>query len=566
MKHHFYFLIFILLVGQGWAQQASFFSPVNIPIFLTGSFGELRGTHFHGGIDIRTNGQTGLPLFSADDGHVARISISPVGFGLALYIEHPNGYTTVYGHVEKFAPAIAKWVKEQQYAQKKFALDLKPPHGLLSVKRGEVIAWAGNTGSSGGPHLHYEIRNTATNRTLNPQLFGFKVADTRSPVINHLHLYPLGQNSHVDGATTKKRVKTVLVQGTYRTEKNQVIKAYGEIGFGVDVTDYLDGNWSKCGIYQLEVVFDSELVYGFSLDSLNYAISTHYNSHIDYAYRISGGVPIHKCFIEPGNRLEIYTARRNQGIVNIEKGKTHQVEINMKDVAGNQSVLKFTIQGTEPKERPSINPVRVFKYDTNNKFRDDDFSITLPEGALFDNLNFDYAAIDSVPAWAYSPIYKVHNSLTPLAIPVQIAIRTSKLLPHLTGKALLVKIDDKTGRYTSAGGAYKNGWVETSTRNLGLYCVAVDTTPPRIIPLSIKDNALIEANRIRFKISDNLSGIDQYNGYIDNEWVLFEYDAKSATIVYHFDEKLTRGKRHTFKLEVSDTKQNIATYEATFWK
>ena len=252
------------------AQSVHFHAPVDIPIQFTGSFGELRGTHFHSGIDIRTNGQIGLPLYSAESGHVSRVSVSPTGFGLALYIAHHNGYTTVYGHMDRFAPRIAEWVKAQQYQKKRFALDVELSPEILPVEKGEMIGWSGNSGSSGGPHLHYEIRNTQTNRSLNPGFFGFQAADTKSPVFNFVHVYPISDDSHIDGSLRSKRYKTVLSQGAYQIEGRPTLSAFGEIGFGVDVTDYLDANWSKCGIYSLELRVDSVLIHRFSLESLNF--------------------------------------------------------------------------------------------------------------------------------------------------------------------------------------------------------------------------------------------------------------------------------------------------------
>jgi hypothetical protein len=194
-------------------------------------------------------------------------------------------------------------------------------------------------------------------------------------------------------------------------------------------------------------------------------------------------------------------------------------------------------------------------------------AITLPEGSLFDNLNFQYRLIDSVPPWAYSPIHVVHEETIPLAKPFNLALKPYNLPDSLTSKALIVRLEEKTNRRSSVGGTFKNGWVETNSRSFGRFCITIDTTPPVIVPLSIKDkNALTEPNRIRFRITDNLSGIDQYNGFINDEWVLFEYDAKSNTITHQFDEKLIRGKRHTILLKVSDTKGNEASFSGTFWK
>ncbi len=566
MKVTFLFLFLLIFMRSARADHPPFHSPIDIPMQITGSFGELRSNHFHAGIDIRTNGQIGLPIYSGEKGSVSRISVSPSGYGLALYIEHPNGYTTVYGHLDRFAPKIATWVREKQYERKKFALNLEPEKGAIAVERGELIGWSGNSGSSGGPHLHYEIRNSKSERPINPFLLGFKVPDTKSPVINSLHFFPLSNNSHVSGLIRKTRYNTVLYNGIYHPEKTTVFNAYGEIGLGVEVIDYIDGTWSKCGIYHFEMKVDSKTVFSFSLDSLNYNLSSHFLSHIDYAHKTKGGATIHRAFKQPGNRLEIYGLNLNHGIITIETGKTYPVEIKISDFAGNASVLKFSIKGVNPTPHPPKNALRNFRFNSSNSYRDEQLALTLPEGALFDDLDFHYQNTDSVPSWAFSPIHQVHTDDVPLGKPVNLAIKTMNLPDSLETKALIVKIDP-SGRKNNMGGNFKNGWVETTVRSFGNYCITIDRTPPVITPLSIKGkNTLTEPNRIRFRITDNLSGIDTYTGTIDDEWVLFEYDQKSNTLTYNFDDKLIKGKRHDLKLLLVDSKNNASEYKATFWK
>jgi len=566
MKVAFLFLLFLSFILSARADQPLFHPPVGIPIQITGSFGELRSNHFHAGIDIRTNGQSGLPLYSAEKGYVSRISVSPSGYGLALYIDHPNGYSTVYGHLDRFAPKIAEWVRKKQYERKKYAVNLEPEKGDIKVERGELIGWSGNSGSSGGPHLHYEIRNSRSERPINPFLLGFKIPDTKNPVINSLYFYPLSDDSHVAGLVKKTRYKTVQYNGTYHPEKTTVFNAYGEIGLGLEVIDYIDGTWSKCGIYQFEMKVDSKTVFSFSLDSLNYNLSTHFLSHIDYAQKAKGGPSIHRAFKQPGNRLEIYGPNLNHGILSIETGKTYPVEIRVSDFTGNVSVLKFSFKGTNPTQHPPKNALRNFRFNSSNSYRDDQFALTLPEGSLFEDLDFKYQITDSIPSWAFSPIHQVHTDDVALGKPVSLAIKSLNLPDSLENKALIVKIAP-SGKKNSMGGDFKNGWVETTIRSFGNFCIGLDCSSPVITPLSIKEkNTLTEPNRIRFRITDNLSGIDSYTGTIDDEWVLFEYDQKNNTLTYNFDDKLIKGKRHNLKLRVVDSKNNLSEYQATFWK
>ena len=563
MKRFFIALIFFHL-GVFLLAQPQFVPPVNIPIVLNGSFGEIRSNHFHTGIDIRTNGEIGLPVFSIDDGFISRISVSSGGFGNALYVEHPLGYTSVYGHLDRFSPEVDQWVGEQQYKKKSFEVNLFPGNDQFKVEKGQEIAKSGNSGASAGPHLHFEIRHTKNENPVNPLFFGFEVNDKTKPVVENLYVYPLSDNSHVMEATQREQFKLVFYGGSYRLKGIQSINVFGKIGFGVDAIDYFDNNWSRCGIYQMEYWVDEKLINSFEIDELDFAKNRYVNSHIDYELYQLTRKGVHKTFIEPGNKLEIYRQTYNGGLFDFDDGKRHKIQIILYDVKMNSSEIIFYVNSTMPVKHPDLNPTAQFNYHTDNRFSNNEINLYIPVNALYTDINFEYK-MGNVPPAAYSMLHRVHSQLTPLHLPVELKIKTTNLPSRLTSKALIAQFDIKTGKYSAYGGVYSGGWIKTETRSFGDYCVVVDTIAPIIRPLSINNGALNETNRIRFKISDNLSGIEKYNGTIDGKWVLFEYDAKREMLTYNFDEKLKYGKTHKIELRVEDQKGNINTYESSFY-
>ncbi len=565
MKSFSYSFVLLFVSFFSFGQKYDFVPPVKIPLILNGSFGELRSNHFHGGIDIRTNGTTGIPVYSIADGYVSRVSVSSSGYGNALYITHPSGYTSVYAHLDKFSKEIAEWVKNQQYSEEEFEVNLFPGWGRLSVNKGEEIARSGNSGSSGGPHLHFEIRETDSEHPTNPLFYGFKINDKSKPVVSNLYVYPLSDKSHVQKSFKKQRFELVFFNGAYRPKGQATISGWNKLGFGIDAVDYLDGNWSKCGIYKMELFVDSLLINSFEMDELDFGKMRYLNSHIDYEEFIRSGKKIHKTFIDQGNKLGIYKKTKNRGIFDFDDGKKHDVLIVISDVAGNSTKIIFNVLSTEEIAEPKEEYTKLFEYDSDNSFENEEVQLDIPEGALFSDLKFNYKKLSAI-AKSYSAIHRLQNRYTPLYRSVDIKIKPVSLPERLQDKALLAIVDVTKGSFSSVGGEYSFGWVKASTKTFGDFCVVVDTVAPSITPLSIKDKkTLMEPGQIRFKIKDNLSGIKKYAGFIDDKWVLFEYDEKSAVIKYRFDEHISKGKQHKIRLLIDDHKRNQNVYEASFY-
>lgn len=567
---YFVFLFFLVFSFPVVSQEHFFSEPVRIPIQLTGSFGELRPDHFHSGIDIRTGGKTGLPVYAAADGYVSRVAVSPTGFGHALYIDHPNGTTTVYGHLERFREPLASWVKELQYQKESFSLYMSPPPGQFRVAQNTLIAWSGNSGSSGGPHLHFEIRDQKTQDPLNPLNFNLPVEDHKAPEILGLAIYPLDQHAHVYFTNRINRYDVVFYDGKYHLKNNPVIPLYGKTGFGLEAMDYLDANWSRCGINFLELRVDGETHVSFALNRFSFAETRYLNSLIDYAYYTTHRKRFYKTWKDPGNKLDFYTLRNNDGSLLFNDNQTHSVELLVKDSYGNTSVLEFTVRSVFKETKPQAEGgFQKFYHNRSNTFEAEGIRLVCPGDAFYTDFEFvyDIRYQKEHPAFC-SDIHKIHKSTTPVHTSLHLSIKPKSLPAHLQEKALIVAVDEKTGKAGSAGGSYVAPYVTTDIRAFGSYAVAVDTIPPSIKPLSIRNrNTLTEVEQIRFRIDDDLSGIKSYRGTIDGKWVLFEYDAKNRLIGYTFDnERMEFNKNHQLKLVVRDQKNNTSVYEASFFK
>jgi len=572
MKKHIILLFFFIfltcfLLAKDRSKPHQYISPLNVPLVLSGNFGELRTNHFHSGLDFRTNGKTGLPVKVVADGTISRIKVSPVGYGKALYVDHPNGITTVYGHLHSFNDRIENYIKEIQYKKESFAIDIAAPEGKFNFKQGEIIALSGNSGSSAGPHLHFEIRDTKTQQVLNPLKFGYELPDKIKPRILSLYIYPLTDSSHVDGSKEKKRYEIVYYNGKFHVKRNPLIKVYGDIGFGLEAIDYLDGSWSKCGIYSMEVLLDKQKVYEFAFDQLDFNMMRYINSHIDYEQKLNTGRRIHKTYREPGNKLTFYNDTLT-GILRVPNPVAHKVHFYVKDLSGNTAQLDVRVLSKKISfVHDSIQTGTPFYFEKANNFETSNFKLAAPKGCFYDNFKLLYE-VDSIrPKNALSAVHKVHNKATPVHKNMEIAIRTDSIPPHLQNKVLLANVS-RNGKLTALGGIFEKNWVKAQLREFGNYCVVLDTIPPKIRALSIKNNnTLTDSKQIRFKIKDDFSDIAAYRGTIDGKWVLFEFDAKNNLLSYVFDKsRFEFKKQHQLVLEVMDMNDNVTRYEATFTK
>jgi len=550
-------------------QDIYYAEPVKIPILLSGSFAELRSNHFHSGIDIKTQGRVDIPVYSVANGFISRISISPTGYGNVLYIDHDNGTTSVYGHLNQFRPDIQNYIKNIQYERKSFKVDMQVLPGIFPVQKNEKFALSGNSGSSDGPHLHFELRNTKTEEPVNPlKLSFYNIKDNIPPKITALQLMPLSEASHVNFSSNKVIYDVEMVGGKYQIKNNQVIPVYGEIGFAVEANDYIDGSANKCGINSMELAIGGIVYSVFEINRFSFDESRFVNSYIDYEEFATTGRRFQKTFVEPCSKLRNFEFTENSGIFDPGFEGVHPVRIELKDSKGNSSVIEFSVEGKYREMPPVKNDfISVFECKQVNQLKTVEFSIEIPEDALYKNLLFQYQTKEAAKGY-FSVVHQIHNKTVPLHKNAKISIKTKDLPESLAQKALLVNINPENGKFTSAGGKYENGWITAEIRSFGNYAVRVDTLPPTILPLSIASKTtLTEPEKIRFEIKDNLAGIGTIEGLIDGKWALFEYDAKNNLITHYFDaERFEMNKKHKFKLTVTDNRGNISVYEATFSK
>ncbi|MCY1634740.1 M23 family metallopeptidase [Marinifilum sp. D737] len=559
-----FFLSPISLSAQQKNHPKNYFrSPVDFTITLSGNFAELRNNHFHSGIDIRTF-TTGKKVYAIADGFVSRIKISAGGYGKAIYIDHPNGYTSVYAHLDGFNKKINDFVKAHQYSKNIFEFDLNFKKDRFPVKKGEVIAISGNTGSSAGPHLHFEIRDTKSEHPLNPLLFGFKIKDTTPPKIFNLYVYPMDSLSSVNGKNTRQKFPVTYYNNTYHLKGDPKVILSGNIGFGVQVNDYLDNTWGKCGIYNMKVKVNDSLISNYTFKEFSFDESRYINSHMDYALNIKEKRRIHKCFKEPNNKLSIYNHFSNRGIYNFKEGTKYKIDFLAYDTKNNLAKLRMYAQAKNPSQAFNQSDFNQLLSSTDeNTFKKDELELKFPSNSFYSDIKFKYSKKSD--STYLSDIHSIHEKTTPVHKYYTIAIKPNRTFKN--ENKLFIATIEKPGKISNVGGVYINGWVKSKTRVFGDFAIVQDTISPIIKSrTNFKLKNLSVRDKISFTIKDELSGIKNYKGTIDGKWVLFEFDAKNNHLFYKFDKKrLLPNRKHDLNLEVTDKLGNKTKFQTNFF-
>ncbi|MGB1248622.1 MAG: M23 family metallopeptidase, partial [Chitinophagales bacterium] len=523
-------LFFIGLVSAFFANaqeeypQDYFSSPVDFTIYLSGTFGEPRTTHFHAGLDIKTQGVEGKNIYAVADGYVSRIKVSPWGYGNALYITHPNGYTTVYAHLQKFDEAIATYVKEQQYALTESEVNLDSlPSDLFVFAKGDIIAKSGNSGSSFGPHLHFEIRDSLE-QPHNPMLFGFDkiIKDDVKPAISNLIVYNQTTDRY---ATDSKQISLAGSNGAYSLS-NTLIVNRDEIGFGIHAIDQLSGVSNKNGLNHIELYMDDDLLYEYEMDKFAFTEGKYVYTHCDYWKKRKDKQTVHRCFVQKGNQLRTYPTTTNDGIVYLFDNEKHQVKIIARDFHGNESVLSFLIQKDESSSfftAKEDDYIDIFEAGTRNHFRNDNVQIDMSAEVLFDDLYLEYHEEDRNQL---TDMFHIHNHETPVFTYFNLKLKPNEIDSAKSDKYIIVHKNYKD-KYIAMGGEIDGDFVSTKTRTLGRYYVSIDTIAPKISPVNISEGKTMTWQKyVQVKATDNLSGIAEYNAFLNGEWVLLTLDGK----------------------------------------
>ncbi|WP_348726275.1 M23 family metallopeptidase [Parabacteroides goldsteinii] len=556
--HHILAGIFLFAgITNNTAEAQQLRKPMDIPVLLSGNFGELRSNHFHSGIDFKTQGVEGKPIHSVQDGYVSRISVSPWGYGNGLYITHPDGTTTVYGHLQKFSQKITAYLKEKQYEQESFNVNLSLTPDELPVKEGELVALSGNTGSSGGPHLHFEVRDTETEEPMDPiEYYKDLIKDTQAPKIQGIMVYSMPGKGVVNGSRRKLELKPVTAKNGKQTLTGK-IEAWGEIGLAVKGYDYMDNTSNIYGIKDITLTADSQVIFHSNLDRFAFDESRYLNSFTDFEEWKEHRSFYIKSFVDPGNRLR-FIESLNRGILTIDEPRTYHLTYQLADAFGNTTQLSIQIEGKEqPIPEVDTENTELFHWWSDNRFGAKGIRLTIPKGNLYDDLYFRYSVKEDSTALGATHI--LHNK--PVAFHKSAKLSLRLQTDTLDNKLQYGIVRLQNGRRSWTGGVYRNGWVDADIKEMGSYTLGQDLVPPTITPLN--PATWVSKQAIALRLSDNLSGVQTYRGEIDGQYVLFEMNSKSV-ITYHFDkERLARGK-HTLKLVVTDACGNQSTYTYPF--
>jgi murein DD-endopeptidase MepM/ murein hydrolase activator NlpD len=531
--------------------QKEFRDPLDIPISLAANFGELRSNHYHMGLDIRTEHRENLPVFAVADGYIYRIKIEPFGFGQALYIKHADGFVSLYAHLNAFYPALDAYVKQKQYEKERWDLFLELPQGLLTVKKGDLIAYSGNMGGSQGPHLHFEMRTFPDDINLNPMLFGLPVADNTQPVIRSLAVYDRNKSFYEQVPffiPVKGRA------GHYKISLPELILKTPNPGLGISGFDTQTGSNNPNGIYQAVIYENGQTVSGFRMDRISYDETRGINAHIDYPTHVQGGPYYQLLFKMPGYTHSIYRESVPGGYIHLEDGKPHQIRIELKDAYGNVSDLEFKLR-YQPAEKATTEIAgKMFYPGMLDGFEATNAAFYLGESCLYDSVHLAYQESEGERMDLVSSLHQFGNTRVPLADTMTVRIKLSRFVSQR--QRVLMQWTDGDD-FEIRKPTWLGDWATASFRTFGSFCLVLDTLPPVIrIPGVVENANLQRSSRIAVLIQDNYKKIKNFRATLDGNWLLFSND-KARAYIYHFDDHCRPGK-HELKIFAEDEAGNSA--------
>jgi murein DD-endopeptidase MepM/ murein hydrolase activator NlpD len=536
-----------------------FSPPLDIPMQLSGNFGELRPNHFHAGFDFKTQQKEGLKVYAAAEGYVSRIKISTFGNGKTIYITHPNGYTSVYAHLQKAVGSIQDFITKTHYKEQAFEIEMYLKPGEIPIKKGEWIAISGNTGASEGPHLHFEIRDSKTEYIINPMLFGFDSGfkDTKKPSISGLYVYPLTTKT-----TVNKSQRPILLNyslqkdGTFLADK---VVANGEIGFGIIADDYDDVSFNKNGVYSVHSFLNGQPRFGYQFDTYSFDDMRYVNALIDYAKYKKTKQRVQKLFMKNKYGLAFIKTDEAKGQITPIPNLDEVYRIEVADFFGNKTAITVPIQfdastAVIPAE-PKVSNYFI-KANKDNIFEKENASVFFPAGTFYDDFPLNFEVKNKV-------LY-LHDDTVPAHTNFTITMTDNTLSKEQQEKTFIARVEGDQISYNST--YRKDSVFSTKVKTLGKYKLVTDTLAPTVIITKPIEGKWISQDAIQLQISDSGSGIKTYNGYLNGKWVLFEYDNKTNTITHYFNDDLALNGANELKVIVTDAMGNSTTFETRFFR
>jgi len=533
------------------APERMFIPPFDFPLTLSGNFGELRSNHFHGGLDFKTQGVVGKPVRNIADGYVSRVTVTPGGYGQAVYMVHDNGYTSVHGHLLRFDPAIARVVEDYQYENETFEVDLTFEPDRFRFAQGEVFAWSGNEGYSFGPHLHMEIRRTDTGEYIDPlQFYLDKIKDATPPRATHIMLYPQRGKGVLNGSQEKQSFPLAAM--------NKPLEAWGAIAAGIKAYDYMDGTHNNYGVRSVVLYVDSTEVFRSTVDGFLPDENRAINAWTDYEEYVTRTSWFMRSQVLPGNPWRMLEANEDGGVVTIDEERDYHFRYVLTDLYGNSKDYSFVVRGKQQPIAPwKSEGKNLLRWNEDNMVWDLGLELTIPQGRLYDDVELNYRLLVDSTAVSYQ--YQLHDCPVPLHEPCPLKIGVHKFPVTDMSKYYVVQL--KNGKKASRGGRFENGYMHATVSELGTFAVTIDTIAPRVVPLN--RNAWKNGN-IQFKITDAETGIKSYKVYIDGAFALFTFSSKNARLKLKHPNRLKKGIPHELTVEVTDYCGNQARESYTF--
>ncbi len=560
MKYLITALLFTQLTFSQVEYPKDYFrSPLDVTLVLSGSFAELRTNHFHSGLDIKTQQRTGLNVYAAAEGYVSRIKIQHYGYGKALYITHPNGYTTVYGHLDEFSPKIEAYLKAKQYEKESYEIELIPPMEDLKIESNDIVAYSGNTGGSGGPHLHFEIRDQQE-RTINPLLFGFDIKDSKAPTLKSVFAYPKDETSVINNGNS--RVELRLIPTKNNDYKVEGITAFGEIGFSIGSFDQLDLAANKCGLSNIQSFFNGNKKFEMDFFRFSFDESRHINRFIDYDYYKTKRTHLQKLFVEQGNVLSMYRDLDNDGYISVEDGTSSVYKVRIQDFDGNETWLTIPIEGKKPDTvTPAPKPTKNYYVfaDQVTTLNDKNVSVFFPANSFYEDTFIDFKVSNDT-------LY-LDKDVIPLQKNVTIQYDISNYKDSEKDRLYIAELlgYKKYPSYLRTKRHDNN--LTASSNALGTYALVLDNTSPKITPVNFQDGKWLSKFRyLTLKITDDLSGIGNFRATINGKFILMEYEYKNNQLTFDFNDNVVTDSKNELKLIVTDNVGNSTTFEATFFR